>query len=156
MERQRDPLRLGGVDRARVVGRELPELLAEDAVGAFERLLRREAVDEAVELVVVANRLLVERGDERPAVRLDRDPALLFERDQRLANRDAADPERLGDVVLVHPRARSQVAVEDQLADVERRGATAAPAVQLTFGKRRLGHGAVILRFESVNAFGDG
>ena len=105
MKRQRDALGLGRIGRARVVGGELAELLAEHALRPFERLLRGEAVDEAVQLVVVADRLLVERRDERAPIRLDRDPALLLECDQRLANGDPADAEGLGDVVLVDARA---------------------------------------------------
>ena len=84
---------------------------------------------------MVADRLLVERCDERAPVRLDGDPALLFERDQRLPDGDPADAERLGDVVLGHPAPGVEVAVEDQLADVERRRFTAAPAVQLALAE---------------------
>ena len=42
---------------------------------------------------------------------LDGDPAFALERDERLPHRDAADTERLGDVVLRDPLARSQPAV---------------------------------------------
>ena len=82
VERQRDALGLGGFGRAREVVGELAELLAEQAFGPLERLLGREPVDDAVELVVVEHGLLVERRDERATVRLDGDPTLLLQRDR--------------------------------------------------------------------------
>ena len=55
---------------------------------------------------MIAHGLLVERRDEGTTVGLERDPALLLERDECLAHRDATDAERLGDVVLVDAVAR--------------------------------------------------
>ena len=71
----------------------------------LRRAGRREPVDVAVELVVVAHHRLVQRADERAAVRLDGHPALALQAEQRLAHRHPAQPQHLGDRVLRNPVA---------------------------------------------------
>ena len=85
---------------------------------AGHRPFEREAVDEAVELVAVANRVGVERVDVGPAVRLDRDPPIPLQGDEALADRDAAELELGGHEVLGHPVAGAEMPVDDQLPQV--------------------------------------
>jgi hypothetical protein len=77
---------------------------------------------------VVADRALVEGVHERPPVQLDGHPALAIEGDERLAHRDAADPELLGDPVLGDTFTRAELAVEDPTPDRPRRLVAAAAA----------------------------
>ena len=53
--------------------------------------LRREPEDQAEDVVMVVDGVLVEPVDEGPAVRLDHQPALAVQRDDGLTYRDAAD-----------------------------------------------------------------
>src|SRR5207302_9783071 len=80
---------------------------------------------EAVELVVISDRLLVQCGDEGASVQLDGHPAAALQGDERLPDRDAADPEVLGQLVLGHALAGAQLALEDQPPDVQRSVGTA-------------------------------
>ena len=116
----------------RVGGRELLLRVAQsrEVVGAgpFGGAPCREPVDQPEQLVVVAQRVLVEPVHERAPVRRDGQPSLAVERDDRLAHGDAAHPESLGDLVLAHTIALAQLAVEDHRADVHGDEiATAAP-----------------------------
>ena len=103
--------------------------------GALGRAPRRQSVDEPEQLVVVAQRVFVEPVHERAAVRRDGQPALAVERDDRLAHGDATDAEPLGDVVLAHAVALTQLTVEDHRPDVHRDEIAAAAPVDE--GERR-------------------
>ena len=84
---------------------------------------------------MVAHGLLVEHRDERAAVLLDVHPALLFERDQRLPDRNAADV-RVRAIVLGNAFSGPEPAFEDQSPDVERGGLAAAQPVGFGAGER--------------------
>ena len=95
-------------------GQPIDQLVARAGHRSFER----EAVDEAVELVAVAHRIGVERVDVGPTVGLDRDPPVLLQRDEALADRDATELELGRHEVLRHPVAGAEVPVEDELPQV--------------------------------------
>ena len=120
--------RVGGRRRRELLLRRR-ELLDVVVGAALDRPPRREPVDQAKQFVVVAERVLVESVDERTAVRGDRQPPLAVEGDDRLPHRDATHPELLGDLVLANPVALTQLAVEDQGADVDGDELTAAAPV---------------------------
>src|SRR4029453_18905273 len=86
--------------------------------------------DETEELVVGAQRVLVETVHKRAAVGRGREPALAVEGDDRLTDRDPADAQALRDVVLVDPITLAQLAVEDERAHVDGDEVTAARAVE--------------------------
>jgi hypothetical protein len=67
---------------------------------------------------VVADVVDLQAGHEGATVRLEADPALAVEGDDRLADRDAADAQLLGDLVLAEAVALAELAVHDQLTDV--------------------------------------
>src|SRR5438045_2330290 len=75
------------------------------------------------------------------AVNPDRDPARALEGDERLAHGDAADAEHGGDLVLGHPLAGPQLAVEDHPADQEGGFVAAAPPSQPRFVHARRARG---------------
>jgi hypothetical protein len=62
-------------------------------------------------------------------MRLDGDPSLAFETEQRLAYRDAAKPKSFGDGVLGNAVTFTKDAVENEPSDVERRLLAAAAAI---------------------------
>src|SRR5207302_7333606 len=78
------------------------------------------------QLVVISDCLLVQCGDEGAPVKLDSHPPTALQGDECLSDRDAADPELLGELVLGHALARTQLALEDQSPDVQRSVGTAA------------------------------
>ena len=94
-------------------------------------LAHGESVHEAEQLVGIPRRLLVEGVHERAPMQLDRDPALALERDERLADRDAADAEGLRDLLLGDPLTGTEPALEDQPPDVHGGVLAAALANQL-------------------------
>ena len=96
---------------------------------ARHRAAGREPVDQTQQLVVIAQRVLVEAVHERAAVRRDREPPLAVERDDRLAHRDAAHPQLARDVVLVDPVTLAELAVEDQRPHMDRHQVAAAGPV---------------------------
>jgi len=127
VERQDEPLELDGIVARRDEPGEVAEALAQPGLVAGRGAAYREPVDEREEVVVVSDRGFVEGVDERAAVQLDGDPALTFERDERLSDRDAAQSERVGNLVLGDAITGAEPAVEDEAPDVER-GMLAAAA----------------------------
>src|SRR5580700_1476874 len=112
-------------DAHRIVGRgdqrlDGGEPLDELVIPTAERSAGGEAVDDAVQLVVVPNGLGIDGTDERTPVELDRDPAFALERDQGLPDGNPADPQGLGDLILLDAGTGPQCPVEDQATDVER------------------------------------
>jgi hypothetical protein len=83
---------------------------------------RSQPGDQPEDPVVVDDVRPLEERDERAAPRHRVDEALLRELDERFPHRQAAHPERLADLVLVDLRARNQLAGQDLLAEVRRRG----------------------------------
>src|SRR5580704_1607590 len=139
-------------DADRIVGRgDQPldggEPLDELVIAAAERPAGGKAVDDAVQLVVVPNELGVDGADERAPVELDRDPAFPLERDQSLPDGNTADPQGLGDLILLHTSTGPQDAVEDQAADVERSLLSRTPADHPGVGWRRRTHDCFVISY---------
>jgi acetyl-CoA carboxylase carboxyltransferase component/biotin carboxyl carrier protein len=104
---------------------------------ALERLACRGPIDQCVQVVVVADRRLVEHVDEGAPVQFDGHPALLLESDECLANGNAADAEHAGHIVLGNAVTRAELPVEDQAAQ-EERGVLSAAAPGLNSTVRRV------------------
>ena len=145
VEGDRQPLDLLRIVGARDPTHDLFDALAQVGPRPADRAAHRESVYEPEQLVGIARRLLVEGVDEHASVHLDRDPALPLQHDERLAYRDAADAQRLRDLLLGDPLTRSEPALEDQPADVHGGVLPAAPAHQLPAGGERLACGLVAL-----------
>jgi hypothetical protein len=80
-----------------------------------------EAIDQPEEIVVVTNRVFIERVDEGAMVEFGGQPAFPFQSHYCFADRDSADSEFLCDLVLGQSGARSKLSHEDQLPNVDRR-----------------------------------
>ena len=119
MEGNGQPLLFGGLGRLGELPLQVGQDVGELGAGPGERSLGRETVDEAEQLVVVVHGPLVEGVDVGTPVHLDGHPALVLEHDQRLAHRDPAHPQVLGDGVLRHPHAGPEHTVEDERPDVQ-------------------------------------
>ena len=78
---------------------------------------RGETVEPAVQRKPVEHRLIIEDGDKRATVALDLQPPLALESDDCFPHGNAADANRLGDVVLGQPLAGGEGALEDQTTD---------------------------------------
>jgi len=94
---------------------ERDELLGRRPLGGPQRAV---AVGPGQQLVVVTEYVRVQADDEGAPVRVDDNPSLAVEGDDRFADRDPGDPEFRRDLVLRNALARLKVALKDLPADV--------------------------------------
>ncbi len=105
--------------------------------------------------------VLVDTMDECATTRLERDPTFAVQGDDRFPDRDAADAERRGDLVLWHAVTAAECTGDDELTDVPGDAVggglgnevqRAGVGHQRTIGKRGRSVAAIVYMIYNANA----
>src|SRR6185312_1783545 len=105
------------LDRLLAVARRQGDPLVGIAVELRQRPARRPPLDQPAQVIDLAQVVEVELGDEVAASRPVGELALLLEHRQRFAHRRQAQSEPLGDLLLAHLLARSQLAGDEGVTE---------------------------------------